>query len=61
MSILSKTRANNDLGHPLFENIRNGDWMLHYIADRLKPFSGTRDVSQFFFTFFLVFYPGQDV
>ena len=52
MSILSKTRANNDLGHPLFENIRNGDWMLHYIADRLKPFSGTRDVSQFFFAFF---------
>ena len=45
MSILSKTRASNDLGHPLFENIRNGDWMLHYIADRLKPYPGTHDVS----------------
>lgn len=45
MSILSKTRACNDLGHPLFENIRSGDWMLNYIADRLKPHPGTKDVS----------------
>ena len=48
MSILSKTRAVNDLGHPLFENIRSGDWMLHYIANRLKPFPGTKDVSRYF-------------
>ena len=44
MSILGKARARNDLGHPLFENIRTGDWMMHYIANRLKAFPGTKQV-----------------
>lgn len=26
--------ASNDMGHPLFNNIRAGDWLLEYIANR---------------------------
>lgn len=44
LSILSKIRPKNDLGHPLCHNIREGDWLVDYSVNRLlrheetKPF-----------------------
>ena len=31
---LNKMRPDNDLGHPLAENLRRGDWMMDYIVNR---------------------------
>lgn len=45
LSILSKIRANNDMGHPLCSNLRDGDWMMDYMSGRLKTFRGTAAVS----------------
>lgn len=36
MSVLDTVAPNNDLGHPLCENLRNGFWILDYICGRLK-------------------------
>lgn len=38
MNILERERMHNNLGHSLFENLRNGDWMLSYIVDRLNKY-----------------------
>jgi len=46
LSILSKIRAANDLGHPLCENLRAGDWLLHYTAHRLIVHESTREVGK---------------
>ncbi|XP_037131537.1 glycogen debranching enzyme isoform X2 [Syngnathus acus] len=35
MSILADIRANNDLGHPVCSNLRQGDWLMEYIVNRL--------------------------
>lgn len=34
--MLSEVRVQNDLGHPLCGNLREGDWMPDYIVGRLK-------------------------
>ena len=36
VTILDRIRQTNDLGHPLCENIRGGNWMIEYIAKRLE-------------------------
>ncbi|XP_060864608.1 glycogen debranching enzyme isoform X2 [Metopolophium dirhodum] len=36
MSILDTVSPNNDLGHPLCENLRKGFWILDYVSGRLK-------------------------
>lgn len=33
---LLEVARNNDLGHPICENVRSGPWMIDYISDRLK-------------------------
>ena len=38
MNVLEKQRLTNNLGHPLFENLRNGDWLMTYTADRLEKY-----------------------
>lgn len=48
MSILNKIRANNDLGHPLCENLRNGDWLMEYIAARLIAHPSTQEIGKWF-------------
>ena len=42
MSVLSKIRANNDLGHPLCGNLRSGNWLCEYTSNRLLAHEGTR-------------------
>ncbi|XP_071953696.1 glycogen debranching enzyme-like [Antedon mediterranea] len=48
MSLLSNINKNNDLGHPLCENLRQGDWMAGYTADRLKSHSSTKQLGKWF-------------
>lgn len=35
-------RDNNDLGHPICDNLRAGDWMAGYTSNRLKLREGTK-------------------
>lgn len=46
MNILEKQRLANNLGHPIFENLRNGDWMMQFIADRLRKYSELNPVQR---------------
>lgn len=46
--LLNRIRSNNDLGHPVCNNLRDGDWLPGYIADRLKAHANTRDLGQWF-------------
>ncbi|KAF1764730.1 hypothetical protein GCK72_004680 [Caenorhabditis remanei] len=43
--ILEKIRDNNDLGHPLCQNLRDGTWLCDYIVGRLKKFDKLRNVA----------------
>jgi glycogen debranching enzyme len=36
MTILRDLKVTGDLGHELFDNMRQGDWYLDYTLDRLK-------------------------
>lgn len=47
MSIMSSIRTNNDLGHPLCQNLRQGNWLMDYTAQRLMRFQGTKEVNLF--------------
>lgn len=38
MNVLEKQRLTNNLGHSLFENLRDGDWLMTYTADRLEKY-----------------------
>ena len=44
MSMLADIRDNNDLGHPLCDNLRDGDWMAGYTVNRLRLRPGTKQV-----------------
>lgn len=34
----------NDLGHPICDNLREGDWLVEYTVKRLKAAPGTKDL-----------------
>jgi len=44
MSIIQHRRAANDLGHPLCDNLRNGNWLMDYTANRLLAYPATTAV-----------------
>lgn len=46
--LLNRIRVNNDLGHPVCNNLREGDWLPEYIANRLKAHTNTRELGQWF-------------
>ncbi|KAL3268400.1 hypothetical protein HHI36_007516 [Cryptolaemus montrouzieri] len=46
ISLLSKIRPKNDLGHPMCDNLRQGNWMIDYIYQRLKADEGTEELGK---------------
>ncbi|KAK6026745.1 hypothetical protein OSTOST_07275 [Ostertagia ostertagi] len=46
--VLDRIRVNNDLGHPLCANLRDGTWLCEYISARLEKYPELIYVSQFF-------------
>ncbi|KAK3091545.1 hypothetical protein FSP39_020658 [Pinctada imbricata] len=48
LSMLGEIRPKNDLGHPLCNNLREGDWLPAYIANRLKVHPSTADLGNWF-------------
>jgi len=44
MSVLQHRRAFNDLGHPLCDNLRQGNWLMEYTANRLIAYPATNAV-----------------
>lgn len=45
--LMNEVRLKNDLGHPLCDNIRNGNWLCGYITTRLQAQPGTKEVHSF--------------
>ena len=45
MSMMEPVRDNNDLGHPLCDNLRSGDWLPGYTINRLKLKSSTKKIA----------------
>lgn len=46
MSLLSDIRPQNDLGHPVCANLRDGDWLSTYVSGRLLQHAGTADLGR---------------
>ncbi len=44
MSVLEKIRLYNDLRHPLVINLKQGNWLMDYISNRLKAHPNTKQV-----------------
>ncbi|XP_071444480.1 glycogen debranching enzyme [Hetaerina americana] len=46
ISLLSVIRPQNDLGHPMCGNMRDGNWMIDYVWQRLEKDEGTKELAQ---------------
>ncbi|XP_070195748.1 glycogen debranching enzyme-like isoform X2 [Littorina saxatilis] len=53
MSVLGEVRPCNNLGHPLCNNLRHGDWLMDYISNRLKVIGNTLHLGEWFEGMFL--------
>ena len=43
--MVQKAREINDLGIPLFDNLRKGDWLLDYIIERLRKLPALEELA----------------
>ncbi|KAJ8012292.1 hypothetical protein DPEC_G00067150 [Dallia pectoralis] len=49
MSVMADIRSKNDLGHPVCDNLRQGDWMIDYVSNRLVSCTGAlKEVGEWF-------------
>ncbi|XP_041924454.1 glycogen debranching enzyme isoform X2 [Alosa sapidissima] len=49
ISVMADIRPKNDLGHPFCDNLRQGDWMIEYVSNRLIKREGPlREVGKWF-------------
>ncbi|XP_063431014.1 glycogen debranching enzyme-like [Mytilus trossulus] len=48
VAVLNEMRERNDLGHAVCGNLREGNWLPQYIANRLKVKEGTKVLGQWF-------------
>ncbi|XP_016953294.2 glycogen debranching enzyme isoform X1 [Drosophila biarmipes] len=48
VSLLTEISPKNDLGHPFCNNLRDGNWMMDYIADRLTSYEDLKPLSAWF-------------
>lgn len=46
VSVLTEIAPNNDLGHPFCNNLRQGDWMIDYIDQRIANDPRTAELSK---------------
>ena len=47
MSILPKIREHNDMGHPICDNLRQGNWLMEYITARLSKRESLAKLTQY--------------
>ncbi|KAJ8305918.1 hypothetical protein KUTeg_016463 [Tegillarca granosa] len=52
LNVLNSVRPHNDLGHPICNNLRDGDWLADYVANRLKVHPGTENLGDWFANIF---------
>lgn len=48
VSVLTEIAPNNDLGHPFCNNLRQGNWMIDYIHERIAKDPNTAGLSKWF-------------
>lgn len=48
ITILNEIRLTNDLQHPLIENLKQGNWLMDYISNRLKVHSATKLLGEWY-------------
>jgi glycogen debranching enzyme len=46
-ALVQKLKLRQDLSHPVFKNIREGDWLLEYTINRLADFPSLSDLYKF--------------
>ncbi|CAF3980445.1 unnamed protein product, partial [Rotaria sp. Silwood1] len=49
ISILDKIRLFNQLKHTFYNNLKQGNWLMEYIVNRLTILQNTKQVFSFFF------------
>lgn len=42
--LLETIREGNDMGHPLFDNLREGNWLMDFIVDRLSKYPQLKQI-----------------